>query len=112
MIEVRTFSFSLRVEKNNTNNSQCNGNYYLVLSCESPFDTNKSFSEEFLSDSDLTPFYSFGDIARFAEEMATFWKIRLLVNPKLDLTRLEEIADLWSKLLRQLTSELTLKEVA
>ncbi|MDQ3289933.1 MAG: hypothetical protein M3Q05_01450 [Bacteroidota bacterium] len=112
MIEVRTFSFSLRVEKNNTKNNQCMGEYYLVLSCESPFDTNKSFSEEFYSDSDLTPFYSFADVARFAEEMVTFWRIRLLVNPKLDLTRLEEIADLWSKMLKQLNRELTLKKVA
>ncbi|WP_146153592.1 hypothetical protein [Adhaeribacter arboris] len=112
MIEVRTFSFSLRVEKNNTNSNQCMGNYYLVLSCESPFDASKSFSEEFLSDSELAPFYSFADIAKFAEEMVTFWRIRLLVNPKLDLTRLEEIADLWSKLLKQLNCELTLKKVA
>ncbi len=105
MIEVRTFSFNLRVEENNFKNSQCLGSYFLVLSCESPFDANKSFSEEFLSDSELAPFYSFSDLLKFAEEMATFWKIRLIVNPKLDLTRVEELADLWSKLFEQLKLE-------
>jgi len=107
MIEVKTFSFSLRVAENDLTNQQCEGKYFLVLSCESPFDVNKSFSEEFLTDSELAPFYTNLDLLKFAEEMATFWRIRLLVNPKLDLTRLEELADLWNKMYEQLKLELT-----
>src|SRR5687767_11155965 len=105
MIEVKTFSFSIRVEENDLINSQCLGNYFLVLSCESPFDVNKSFSEEFISDSELAPFYNYSDLLKFAEEMSTFWRIRLIVNPKLDLTRVEELADLWNKLYDQLKFE-------
>ncbi len=105
MIEVKTFSFSLRVEENNFRSSQCLGDYFLVLSCESPFNANKSFSEEFISDSELAPFYNYSDLLKFAEEMATFWRIRLIVNPKLDLTRVEELADLWNKLYEQLKFE-------
>ena len=105
MIEVKTFSFCLRVAANDQANSQCLGNYFLVLSCESPFDANKYFSEEFISDSELAPFYNYSDLLKFAEEMATFWRIRLIVNPKLDLTRVEELADLWNKLYDQLKFE-------
>ena len=106
MIEAKTFSFSLRVAENDFTNSQCLGNYFLVLSCESPFDVNKAFSEEFLSDSELAPFYSSSDLLKFAEEMATFWRIRLIVNPKLDLTRVEELADLWNKMFELIKMEI------
>lgn len=112
MIEVQTFSFRLGVEQNNSKNSLCLGKYYLVLSCDSPFDANKSFSEEFLTDSELAPFYSETDVIKFAEEMAAFWKIRLLINPKLDITRLEEMADLWHKLSVALQRNTLSKEAA
>ena len=112
MIEVQTFSFRLGVEQNNSKNSLCLGKYFLVLSCDSPFDVNKSFSEEFLTDSELAPFYTPNDIAKFAEEMAAFWKIRLLINPKLDITRLEEMADIWHKLSEALQKNTVTKEAA
>ena len=112
MIEVKTFSFRLRVEKNNVINENCMGKYFLVLSCESPFDVNKSFSEEFFSDSDLTPFFDLTDVLKFAEEMATFWKIRLIINPKLDITRLEEMSDIWNKLLVEIRKEISNRKVA
>lgn len=106
MIEVKTLSFRLRLEENNSKNNNCLGNYFIVLLGESAFDVNKSFSEEFLSDSELTPFYTIQDAAVFAEEMATFWKMQMIINPKLDITRLEELADLWRTLSIKLNPEL------
>lgn len=105
MIEVTTLSFRLRLEKNASKSSKCMGAYFFVLFCESPFDVNKSFSEEFVSDSDLRPFYNQQDAGRFAEEMANFWKMQVLINPKLDITRLEELTDLWKKLSFELNPE-------
>jgi len=98
MIEVNTLSFRLRLETNTFKKSKCLGTYYFVLFCESPFDVSKSFSEEFLYDSELAPFYTLSDATRFANEMADFWKMQILINPKLDITRLEELTDLWRNL--------------
>lgn len=108
MIEVKTLSFRLRLEKNGSKSIKCLGSYFFVLFCESPFDVNKSFSEEFVTDSDLRPFYNYQDAGRFAEEMANFWKMQILINPKLDITRLEELTDLWKKLSIELNPELSL----
>jgi hypothetical protein len=106
MIEVKTLSFRLRLEKNPSKTIKCKGAYFFVLFCESPFNVNKFFSEEFVTDSDLRPFYSQDDAARFAEEMANFWKMQILINPKLDITRLEELTDLWKKISVELNPEL------
>ena len=95
MIEVNTLSFRLRLEKNESKSDNCLGNYFYVLFCESPFDVSKTFSEEFLADFNSVPFYNFSDAARFAEEMADFWEKQILINPKLDITRLEELTDVW-----------------
>ena len=106
MIEVNTLSFRLRLEKNNAKSNNCSGNYFYVLFCESPFDVSKTFSEEFLTDSNSVPFNSFKDAARFAEEMANFWEKQVSINPKLDITRLEELTDLWKYLADKLTPHL------
>ena len=98
MIEVKTLSFILTLHENKKKNSNCAGSYYLMLFCESPFDVSKSFSEEFLVNSALAPFYDLHDVSAFAEEMAGFWKMQTIINPRLDITRLEELADLWQKL--------------
>ena len=111
MIEVNTLSFRLRLEKNNSKQSECLGNYYYVLFCESPFDVSKTFSEEFLTDSNSVPFFSFNDAARFAEEMASFWEDQIKNNPKLDITRLEEMTDLWKYLSVKLNPDSTKTEV-
>ncbi len=95
MIEVNTLSFRLRLEKNESKSEDCLGNYFYVLFCESPFDVSKTFSEEFLSDFNSVPFYNFSDAARFAEEMASYWEKQIQENPKLDITRLEELTDVW-----------------
>lgn len=95
MIEVNTLSFRLRLEKKAANPENCLGNYFYVLFCESPFDVSKTFSEEFLSDFNSVPFYNFDDAARFAEDMANYWEKQILENPKLDITRLEELTDVW-----------------
>lgn len=95
MIEVNTLSFRLRLEKNDNQIESCAGNYFYVLFCESPFDVSKTFSEEILSDFNAAPFHYFSDAARFAEEMACFWEKQITDNPKLDITRLEELTDLW-----------------
>ncbi len=106
MIEVKTLSFGLRLEKNSSRSNKCLGIYFFVLFYESPFNVNKFFSEEFVTDSGLRPFYSQQDAGRFAEEMANFWKMQILVNPKLDITRLEELTDLWKKLSIELNPEM------
>ncbi|GEO06659.1 hypothetical protein AAE02nite_43230 [Adhaeribacter aerolatus] len=95
MIEVNTLSFRLRLERKAAKSEDCLGNYFYVLFCESPFDVSKTFSEEFLADFNSVPFYSLCDAARFAEEMASFWEKQILINPKLDITRLEELTDVW-----------------
>ena len=102
MIEVKTLSFILTLHENKKKNSNCAGNYYLILFCESPFDVNKSFSEEILVDSELASFNNLQSVSTFAEEMANFWKLQTAINPRLDITRLEELSDLWQKLSHEL----------
>lgn len=106
MIEVNTLSFRLRLEKNEIRTENCIGNYFYVLFCESAFDVSKNFSEEFLSDFNSVPFYSFSDAARFAEEMASFWEKQITINPKLDITRLEELTDLWRNLYQEIVPKI------
>jgi hypothetical protein len=112
MIEVNTLSFRLRLEKNLSKQGNCLGKYYYVLFCESPFDVSKNFSEEFLTDLNSVPFYSFSDAARFAEEMAEFWSKQINSNPKLDITRIEELTDLWKYLSVKLNPETSKFEVS
>jgi hypothetical protein len=107
MIEVNTLSFRLRLEKNSSTNNNCLGNYYYVLFCESPFDVSKTFSEEFLKDFNSLPFYNFSDAVRFAGEMADFWASQINSNPKLDITRLEELTDVWKNLTLKINPGLT-----
>ncbi|MDB5263392.1 MAG: hypothetical protein JWQ14_2675 [Adhaeribacter sp.] len=111
MIEVNTLSFKLRLEKNISKQNKCLGKYYYVLFCESPFDVSKTFSEEFLVDFNSVPFYNFSDAARFAEGMAKFWAKQIMINPKLDITRLEELTDLWKNLVQKISPEQNKYEV-
>lgn len=73
------------------------GNYYIELTGESPFDINKGFVERFFTDSAGTPFYRKEDAALFSQTMAAQWQERLNANPKLAITGVGELADLWQK---------------
>jgi hypothetical protein len=98
MIQTNTLNFRLILEKKSGDLIECLGNYYLELTGETPFDLNKNFSEKFFCNSAGVPFYHIEDVARFSAEMAAFWKLKLASNPKLAITSLEELSDIWKKL--------------
>jgi len=98
MLQTNTLNFRLILERKSGSLIECRGNYYLELTGETPFDLNKSFSEKFFCDSAGLPFYNLEDVARFGEEMAAFWKLQLASNPKLAITSIGELADIWEKL--------------
>jgi hypothetical protein len=102
MHQTNTLNFRLRLERKLGPIIGCLGNYYIDLSGESPFNLNKSFDERFFTNSEGTPFYTLEDAAQFAEEMAAFWKFQLMSNPKLGITAVEELADLWRKFATEL----------
>jgi hypothetical protein len=97
MLQTNTLNFVLRLERKSTGITECQGDYYIELSGETPFNVNKTFSERFFCDSAGEPFFNLADVARFSEQMASFWESQLLSNPKLAITSIEEIADLWKK---------------
>jgi hypothetical protein len=98
MVQTNTLNFRLILERKSGNLIGCQGNYYLELTGETPFDLNKNFSEKFFCNSAGIPFYNLEDVVRFSEEMAAFWKFQLASYPKLAITGIEELSDIWKKL--------------
>ena len=97
MIEVRTLNFTLRLVENPNPLLSGRGKYYIELSGESPFNVHKSFTEIFCLTADNIPFYTVDETARFVSETATFCQQQLDKYPKLTLTGLQELADIWAK---------------
>jgi hypothetical protein len=97
MIEVTTANFRLRLELNLPARKPCRGNYFIVLLGTRQTNERRSFEEEYLSGSDALPFYSLEDAAAYAEEMAAFWKLQLMANPRLNRTGILELVEVWRK---------------
>ena len=97
MIEVRTLNLTLRLVENSSPLLGERGNYCIELSGESPFNAHKSFTENFNLNANNIPFSSFEETARFVSETAEFWQHQLDNNPKLIITGLQELADIWAK---------------
>lgn len=97
MFQTNTLNFRLRLERKLGNIIGLRGNYYVELTGENPFNLNKTFSEQFFCNSAGIPFYELEDVTQFSKEMASFWELQLTSNPKLAITSIEEIADIWKK---------------
>jgi hypothetical protein len=97
MIEVRTSHFRLRLELNLPATKPCRGNYFIVLVGTMETDKKKSFKEAYGCDSYGLPFYTLKDAAAYAEELAAFWKLQLMANPKLNQTGIQELGGIWRK---------------
>lgn len=102
MLQTNTLNFRLRLERKSTGIVECLGNYYIELSGETPFNVNKTFSEKIFFDSAGAPFFHIADVARFSEEMTSYWESQLVSNPKLVITGIEELADIWKKFAAEL----------
>lgn len=107
MLPITTLSFRLSLQRRAGTIIGCQGNYYIELTGESPFDINKNFVEIFFSDSKGSPFYQLEDAARFSYKMAEFWKARLIANPRLAITGIGELADVWKKFASSLSRTAT-----
>lgn len=97
MIEARTLNFTLRLVENPHPLLGKWGKYCIELSGESPFNVHKSFTESFSLNADNIPFSSIEETAQFVLGMAEFWQQQLDKNPKLTITGLQELADIWAK---------------
>jgi hypothetical protein len=102
MFQINTLNFSLSLGRISGDSTGGFGTFYIDLSGESPFDINKSFSERIVCNAEGKPFISLEDAAAFSEEMAAFWRLQLLVNPKLEITGIRELVDLWKKFAAEL----------
>jgi hypothetical protein len=97
MLQTSTLNFRLTLVRKSPDITGCRGNYYIELTGENPFNLDKTFSEKFFGNSAGVPFYNIEDVSRFSEDMASFWELRLLANPMLAITSIEELADIWRK---------------
>ena len=102
MFQINTLNFMLSLGRISGDSTGGFGTLYIDLSGESPFDINKSFSERIVCNAEGKPFISLEDAAVFSEEMAAFWKLQLLANPKLEITSVRELVDLWKKFATEL----------
>jgi hypothetical protein len=102
MFQINTLNFRLSLGRISGDSTGGFGTFYIDLSGESPFDINKSFSERIVCNAEGKPFISLEDAAVFSEEMAAFWKLQLLANPKLEITSIRELVDLWKKFAAEL----------
>ncbi|WP_026461571.1 hypothetical protein [Adhaeribacter aquaticus] len=97
MVEVRTLNLKLRLEPNLYGSDRGKGNYLIELMGESPFDVSKSFSEKIYTDKDQKPFTTVEDAAKFVNQTAVFWQGQIKEFPLLDITGVQELADIWEQ---------------
>jgi hypothetical protein len=106
MFQINTLNFRLSLERISDDSTGWNGTFYIELTGESPFDINKNFSERIFCNAEGRPFNSLADAALFSDEMAAFWKLQLLANPKLEITGIKELVDVWKKFAAEITLQM------